>query len=74
MLAHRGEANRAFEWLDKAQEYQDSGLSEIAVEPQFDNIREDPRWLPLLRKLGKDPETLAKIEFKVTLPADKPAL
>jgi tetratricopeptide (TPR) repeat protein len=73
VLAYRGEADRAFEWLDKAQEYQDSGLSEIAVEPLFDNIRKDPRWLPLLRKLGKDPETLAKIEFKVTLPADKPA-
>jgi serine/threonine protein kinase/Tfp pilus assembly protein PilF len=73
VLAYRGEADRAFEWLDKAQTYEDSGLSDIVVLPQFDNIRKDPRWLPLLRKLGKDPETLAKIEFKVTLPADKPA-
>jgi hypothetical protein len=31
--------------------------------------RQDPRWLPLLRKLGKTPEQLAKIQFKVTLPA-----
>ena len=28
----------------------------------------DPRWLPFLRKIGKAPEQLAKIEFKVTLP------
>jgi TolB-like protein len=68
VYAYRGEADRAFEWLEKAQAYQDPGLSVIAVEPFFDNIRNDPRWLPLLRKLGKDPETLAKIEFKVNLP------
>ena len=68
VLAYRNEADRAFEWLDKAQTYQDPGLSQIAVEPLFDNIRKDPRWLPLLRKLGKDPESLAKIEFKVALP------
>jgi hypothetical protein len=28
----------------------------------------DPRWLPFLRKLGRAPEQLEKIEFKVTLP------
>jgi hypothetical protein len=25
----------------------------------------DPRWLPLLRKIGKAPDQLAKIEFKL---------
>jgi hypothetical protein len=34
----------------------------------FDKIHADPRWLPYLRKIGKAPEQLAKIEFKVTLP------
>ena len=68
VYAYRGEADQAFEWLDKAQVYKDPGLSIIAVEPLFDNIRKDPRWLPLLRKLGQDPETLGKIEFNVTLP------
>ena len=33
VLAFRGEADRAFEWLDKAVAYNDPGLSEIAVEP-----------------------------------------
>jgi adenylate cyclase len=68
VYAFRGEADKAFEWLDKAIEYGDPGLPGIAVESLFDNIHEDPRWLPFLRKIGKAPEQLAKIEFKVTLP------
>jgi TolB-like protein/Flp pilus assembly protein TadD len=63
--AFRGEADKAFEWLDKAVQYQDPGLSEILAENLFDNIHSDPRWLPFLRKLGQAPEQLAKIEFKV---------
>jgi hypothetical protein len=34
----------------------------------FAKIHADPRWLAFLRKVGKAPEQLAKIEFKVTLP------
>ena len=40
----------------------------IQIANLFDKIHKDPRWLPFLRKLGKAPEQLAKIEFKVTLP------
>ena len=68
VYAYRGEADQAFEWLDKAAEYGDGGLAEIATENLFDKIHADPRWLPFLRKIGKGPEQLAKIEFKVTLP------
>jgi tetratricopeptide (TPR) repeat protein len=70
VYAFRGETDLAFAWLDKANEYGDPGLSEIATERFFDNIRADPRWLPFLRKIGYAPEQLAKIEFKVTLPQD----
>jgi len=38
------------------------------TESLFDKIHADPRWLPFLHKVGKAPEQLAKIEFKVTLP------
>ncbi len=38
------------------------------TENLFDKIHADPRWLAFLRKIGKAPEQLAKIEFKVTLP------
>jgi TolB-like protein/Flp pilus assembly protein TadD len=68
VYAFRGEADQAFAWLDKAIEYGDPGISEIVPENLFDKIHADPRWLPFLRKIGKAPEQLAKIEFKVTLP------
>jgi TolB-like protein/Tfp pilus assembly protein PilF len=68
ILAFRGEADRAFEWLDKAVQYNDSGLSQIAVEYLFTNIHDDPRWLPFLESIGKSPEQLAAIEFEVRLP------
>jgi TolB-like protein/tetratricopeptide (TPR) repeat protein len=60
-----GDADKAFEWLDKAVTYQDTGLSDIVTDNLFDKIRSDPRWLPFLRKIGKAPDQLAKIEFKV---------
>jgi len=68
IYAYRGEADKAFEWLDKAVQYKDGGLSEIIYESFFDKIRGDPRWLPFLRKIGRAPEQLAKVEFNVTLP------
>jgi tetratricopeptide (TPR) repeat protein len=68
VLAFRAEADRAFEWLDKAVAYNDPGLSEIVVENCFANIHDDPRWLPFLESIGKAPSQLAGIEFRVTLP------
>ena len=68
VLAVRGEADRAFEWLDKAVAYHDGGLAEIVGSPPFANLRQDPRWLPFLRKLGKAPERLAAIKFDVKMP------
>ena len=68
VYAFRGDADKAFEWLEKALQYQDPGLSQIPVDNLFDNIHSDPRWLPFLRKIGLAPEQLAKIQFKVMLP------
>jgi serine/threonine protein kinase/tetratricopeptide (TPR) repeat protein len=65
-----GNADKAFEWLDKAVEYKDPGLAGIVADHDFDKIHSDPRWLPFLRKIGKAPEQLAKIKFKVTLPRE----
>jgi len=71
--AFRGDADQAFAWLDKAVAYSDTGLSGIVTERLFDSVRADPRWLPFLRRIGKAPEQLAGIEFKVELPeAGKP--
>ena len=65
--AFRGEADRAFERLEK--ERADGGtFAEIVVDPLFAKLYNDPRWVPFLRKIGKAPEQLAKISFKVTPP------
>ena len=61
----RGDADRAFLWLDRAVEYEDPGLSEIVTEPFFAKLHDDPRWLPFLRKRGVAPEQLAAIKFDV---------
>jgi len=68
-LAFRGETDRAFEWLDKAVQYKDPGLSLVTNNmPLFANIHSDPRWSPFLEKLGKSPKQLESIEFEVKLP------
>ena len=68
VLAYRGEADRAFEWLDKAVASNEPGLSDIGTTLEFNNLHDDPRWTLLLESIGKSPEQLDAIEFKVTLP------
>ncbi len=68
VLAYRGETDRAFEWLDKAVQYNDPGLSLIPVDRTLANLHDDPRWLPFLESIGKSPEQLAAIDFEVQLP------
>jgi len=68
VLAFRGEADRAFAWLDKAVAYKDPALSLIPTEPLFANLHGDSRWLPFLNSIGKSPEQLDVIEFKIMLP------
>ncbi len=68
VYAFRTETDKAFQWLDKALSYHDTGLAEIGSEILFTNIRSDARWLPFLHKLGTAPDQLVKIEFKVKLP------
>jgi TolB-like protein/Flp pilus assembly protein TadD len=67
-LAFRGEADRAFEWLDKAVQYRDPGLSYVANMPLFANIHNDSRWPPFLENLGRSPMQLAAIKFEFRLP------
>jgi TolB-like protein/tetratricopeptide (TPR) repeat protein len=70
VYAYFGEADAAFEWLDKAAAAHDPGAGSLLAEPFFNPLHGDARWLPLLRKMGLAPEQLAKIEFKVTLPKE----
>jgi len=68
VLAFRGEPDRAFEWLDKAVAYRDTGITTVMFDHLLDNLHGDPRWLPFLRKVGKAPEQLAAIKFDVKPP------
>ncbi|MGE0621995.1 MAG: tetratricopeptide repeat protein [Pseudomonadales bacterium] len=68
LRAYRGDADGTFVWLEKAAAEGDPGLTDVGVEMLFDNVRDDPRWLPFLRSVGRSPEQLAAIEFSVVLP------
>ena len=60
-----GDADAAFEYLEKQFEQQRSVLSRIVRYPVFNSLHEDPRWIKLLQKLGMSPEQLAGIDFKL---------
>ncbi len=51
VYAYRGEADNAFEWLERAYVNRDSGLPKLLPDPLLANLREDPRWVLLLEKL-----------------------
>ena len=46
----------------------DAVLEELVEKYDQDAAYNDPRWLPFLESIGKSPEQLATIEFKVALP------
>ncbi len=68
VLAFRKDADRAFEWLDKAVDYGDPGLADIVAEILFSSLRLDPRWTAFLERIGRAPAQLRTIEFNVTMP------
>jgi tetratricopeptide (TPR) repeat protein len=47
-----GDADRAFEWLEKAFEARDWQMALLKVEPLFDGIRSDPRFAALVERVG----------------------
>ena len=56
VYAWRGEKDKAFEWLERAYRHNDGGLTDLKVDRLIDNLRGDPRYKALLRKLNL-PET-----------------
>ena len=56
--AFRRDNDHAFEWLERAYRQRDSGLSWLRPDPLLGDLRKDPRWDPLLRKLGLADEQL----------------
>ena len=52
VYAVRGEADKAFEWLQIAFDDHDGGILSLSVDPLLRGLRDDPRYKNLLAKLG----------------------
>jgi hypothetical protein len=49
--AYRGNADVAFEWLERAYAQRDSGIPSAKISIFLKNIQSDLRWRPFLEKL-----------------------
>jgi len=47
-----GQKDQALEWLERGYAVRDSQIELIAVEPTYDSLRSDPRFIDLLRRLN----------------------
>jgi TolB-like protein len=50
--AYRGEADQAFNWLDRAYVQRDDGLTHVNRDPLLRKLRGDPRYKAFLRKMN----------------------
>lgn len=48
----RGEADAAFEWLDRAYAQRDGGLTALKISPHLRSLHGDPRWDAFMKKMG----------------------
>ena len=59
-----GDADAAFEWLDRAVAQNEDGLTQQFPQPFFAPIRDDPRWQRFREQTGTSEAQLSAIEFK----------
>jgi len=52
IYAGLGEKDRAFESLERGREERSGSMAYIKVDPFWDNLRSDPRYADLLRRMG----------------------
>ncbi|HEX5602929.1 MAG TPA: hypothetical protein VFX63_10280, partial [Pyrinomonadaceae bacterium] len=52
LCAMIGQKDEAFYWLNKAYESRADALIYIKVDPRYDNLRSDPRFSDLLKRVG----------------------
>jgi len=67
VYAWTGDADAAFEWLDRAVAQNEPGLNEQFRRVFYAPLHDDPRWQAFLEQTGTSEEQLAAIEFEVTL-------
>jgi hypothetical protein len=47
-----GEKDNALGWLEKARQQRSPMMAWLKVDPRFDNVRPDPRFRAMMRKVG----------------------
>jgi serine/threonine-protein kinase len=52
VYAWRGEKDEAFAWLERGFVHHDPGLADLKFDPLLANVRDDPRFAALVRKMG----------------------
>lgn len=52
LFARAGDRERAYEWMEKAYKERDANLLVIRNDPAFDNMRNEPRYLDIVRRIG----------------------
>ncbi len=52
VYAYRGQADQAFEWLERAYAQRDPGIIMSAYDEFLRPLHDDPRWLPFVQRLG----------------------
>lgn len=52
VYAKLGEKDQGFAWLDRAAAERSPWLTVIKTDPDFDNLRSDPRFAELTRRIG----------------------
>ncbi len=53
VYAVRGDKDKAFEWFDTAIEIRDRGLNLTVGDPMLDNLRDDPRFADVLKRMNR---------------------
>lgn len=52
VYARRGDIERALDWLERAYEARDTGMTEIKVDPLLENVRGNGQFQELVRRMG----------------------
>jgi adenylate cyclase len=52
VYAGLGGKDKVFEWLEKAYQDRSDSLAWFRSDPESKILHSDPRWLPLMRKVG----------------------
>jgi hypothetical protein len=54
---------------ERALKERDGGVLELRAGPLFQPLRQDPRYVPLLRRIGLSDEQVAALDFNIAVPA-----